>query len=118
MTAMTTRAPKQQVEFERIKRTEVPFWHPVSTPVTERTGSQWDDALDFLSSDPDSAIRLNEPSKKRRDRLKSTLQTIAKNRGLRIKVRNQNELVYAWSTEEIGRFSRPTEAKESTLIRI
>jgi hypothetical protein len=96
--------PKPQVKFEKISRSDVPFWHPVAKPVTEPKGSQWDEALNALSSNPGTAILLNEPNKKQRDRLKSTLQTIAKNRGLHVKVRNQNALIYAWRTDERGRF--------------
>src|SRR5438874_1845175 len=102
-------AQKRQVEFQKIKRSDVPFWHPVAKPVTEPTGSQWDEALNALTK-PEAAILLNEPNRKRRNRLKATLQTIAKNRGLHIKVRNQNALIYAWRTDEPGRFSIPGEA--------
>jgi hypothetical protein len=70
------------------------------------TGSQWDDALKVLSDNPETAILMNEPNKTQRDRLKSTLQTIATNRGLHVQVRNQNAFVYAWCTDEPGRFPR------------
>jgi hypothetical protein len=98
---------KAQVPFEKINRVDVPFWHPVAKPVTDASGSQWDDVLKVLAADPNVAIRLTEPNKARRDRLKSTLQTIAKNRGLHVKVRNQNAFVYAWRTDEPGRFPSP-----------
>ena len=101
------RRPKQQIEFKEIGRSEVPFWHPVARPVVEPVGSQWDEALKTLSSDPDRAILVTEPNKRRRDRLKSTLQTIAKNRGMHVKVRNQNALIYAWRTDEHGRYPPP-----------
>ena len=99
---------KDQVMFQRIRRTDVPFWHPVAEPVVEPLSSQWDEALTFLSSSPDSAILINEPNKRARDRMKSTLQTIAKNRGLYVKVRSQNALIYAWRTDEPGRFGPPS----------
>jgi hypothetical protein len=101
------RRPKQQVKFQKINRSDVPFWHPVAKPVNEPTESQWDEALKTLSSDPEAAILITETNKKERDRLKSTLQTIAKNRGLYVKVRNQNALIYAWRTDEPGRFAPP-----------
>lgn len=105
------RQPKHQVQFERIKRSDVPFWHPVAKPVTEPSGSQWDEALEALSSDPEIAIVINRPNKTERNQLKSTLQTIAKNRGLHVKVRNQNALIYAWRTDEPGRFPAPEKAR-------
>jgi hypothetical protein len=105
---------KAQVKFQKIKRSDVPFWHPVAKPVVEPTGSQWDEALEALLSDPETAILINAPNKKQRDRLKSTLQTIAKNRGLHVKVRNQNALIYAWRTDEPGRFPPP---KEDSSVR-
>jgi hypothetical protein len=104
-----TRHPKQQVRFQEIRRCDVPFWHPITKPVTEPKGSQWEEALTTLSRSEEAAILITEPNKRQRDRLKSTLQTIAKNRGLYVKIRNQNELVYAWRTDEPGRFPPPKE---------
>jgi hypothetical protein len=49
---------KEQVEFREIKRTDVPFWHPVAQPVVEPSGSQWDKALIALSKGPETAILL------------------------------------------------------------
>jgi hypothetical protein len=101
------RKPKPQIAFQSIKRSDVPFWHPVKQRTVEPTGSKWDAALTALASSPEVAILITEPNKKRRGDLKATLQTIAKNRGMYVKVRNQNELIFAWRTDEPGRFPAP-----------
>ncbi len=104
-----TMTPKQkkQVAFQQIKRSDVPFWHPVAKPVSEPRGSQWDEALKVLSSSHEAAVLVTEPNAKRRDHLKQTLETIAKNRGINVKVRTQNALIYAWRTDDLGRFPPP-----------
>lgn len=72
----------------------------VAKPVTEPTGSQWDAALKTMSSRNGIAIRVTEPDRRTRNRLKSTLQTIAKNRRLRVGIYTKDDSIYAWVIED------------------
>ena len=105
---------KHRIEFEKIKRTDVPFWHPVAQPVVHPKESQWEEALVFLLSDPEAAIRIREPNERLRLRKKSTLQTIAKNRGFHVKVLNQTPFIYAWRTDE-PRYWKPSPSHEQKI---
>ena len=53
---------------------------------------------------------LKETNQKRRDDLKSKLHTITKNRGSHVKVRTQNELVYAWRVASPDAFHLPAKS--------
>ena len=95
---MTRRVPtavKKQIPFTTIPKADVPHRLAKAKPVNEATGSQWESALGVLS-DPSIAIKVVERNQRLRNQKKATLQTIAKNRGLRIAVRAIGTTIYAW----------------------
>jgi|ERR1700675_793387 len=100
-------SPPKDISFEPIPLSEVPGHAPVAKPVTDPKVSQWDKVLGFLDREPGKAAKIVEQSRSKRNRLKSTLQTIAKNRGLFVEVRDDGTAIYAWMSEKHGRFASP-----------
>jgi hypothetical protein len=100
-------SPPKDISFEPILLSEVPGHSPVAKPVSDPKVSQWDNVLAFLDREPGKAAKIVEQSRSKRNRLKSTLQTIAKNRGLFVEVRDDGTAIYAWMSERHGRFASP-----------
>lgn len=100
-------SPPKYISFEPIPLSEVPGHSPVAKPVTVPKASQWDKVLGFLDREPGKAAKIVELSRTKRNKLKSTLQTIAKNRGLFVEVRDEGTAIYAWMSEKRGRFASP-----------
>jgi transcriptional regulator with XRE-family HTH domain len=98
---------REAIRFELIPLHEVPGHSPVMKPVTEQKGSQWDEVLRDLDRERGKAAKIVEQSRSKRNRLKSTLQTIAKNRGFFVEVRDVGTAVYAWMSVKPGRFASP-----------
>jgi hypothetical protein len=100
--------PKRKIiEFDVIPLDRVPSRNPVASPISNPGGSQWDAVLKTLERRSGIAVRIMEHDPKERNRLKSTLQTIAKNRNCFVEVRSDDTCVYAWSSEKAGRFAPP-----------
>jgi hypothetical protein len=100
--------PISQINFQLIPFDQVPFHLPVAKLVSNPRGSKWDRVLKALEHEHGKAVKITEPNRVKRNKLKATLQTIAKNRRLfGVKVRADNTAVYAWVSDQIGRFERP-----------
>jgi hypothetical protein len=99
--------PRESIPFELIPLGEVPGHSPATKQVSNKTGSQWDEVLRILEREQEKAAKIFEPDKSKRNRLKSTLQTIAKNRNLFVEVRDDGAAIYAWMSEKAGRFASP-----------
>jgi hypothetical protein len=98
----------EKISFELISLADVPSHSPVAKPASDPKGSQWDEVLRVLEQERgERAVKIVEPNKRKRDKLKSTLQTMAKNRELFVKVRADDTAVYAWITKETGRYTPP-----------
>jgi hypothetical protein len=107
-TIASIKRPKRRiVKFDVIPLDQVPSRNPVAIRISNPAGSQWDEVLDVLERRSGIAVRIMESDAKVRNRLKSTLQTIAKNRGCFVEVRSEDAFVYAWSSEKVGRFASP-----------
>ena len=105
--ARSTRPKRKVVKFDVIPLDQVPSRNPVANRISNPVGSQWDEVLDTLEQRSGIAVRITERDSRERNRLKSTLQTIAKNRGCFVEVRSEGMSVYAWGSEKIGRFAPP-----------
>ena len=101
----------ESIRFELIPMTEVPFRFPKAKLAGSPRGSQWDAVLKALEQEPGKAVRIAEPSRTKRNKLKATLQTIAKNRGVAVALLDDDTEFYAWITWKAGRFAPPTESK-------
>ena len=103
----------KQIEFEEISLDDVPSRPPSTKPSSNQRVSQWDNALRVIERGRGrrGAIKIHEPSHRRRNWMKSTLQTMARKRDCFVEVRGDDETaaVYAWASEKGGRFSRPGE---------
>jgi hypothetical protein len=100
---------QSKIDYEVISLVDVPFRFPVAKPPINPKGSQWDEILTVLKRERGKAVKIVEPDKEKRNKLKSTLQTMAKNRFLFVKVRERDSAVYAYRSDEEGRFARPEE---------
>jgi hypothetical protein len=101
---------RTSVKFDLIPLSEVPDWLPIAKPAAYPRGSQWDEALKALLRKPKHAIKVVESDNRRRNRLKATLQTIAKNRNLSVELRTEGTAIYAWSSKKRGRYSSQTKS--------
>lgn len=90
---------KQQVSFTTLPKSNVPKPDVVAKLAAQPTGSQWDDALKAVQ-DPTIAIEVTEKNERLLARKKSTLQTIAKNRSLRIEIQSGEGKFFAWMVTE------------------
>jgi hypothetical protein len=102
---------KQQVQFTPISLEEIPGRLPVTPIASDRTGSQWDDALRALrASGTTHGIKVAAANKQQRQRLKSTLQTIAKSHAMPVEVLDDREsyAFFAWLSDREGRFAGPS----------
>ena len=97
------------IKFDVIPLVEVPTWEPIARPSMNRKGSQWDEVLNSLERKPGVAVKIIENDAAKRNRYKSTLQTQAKNCGLGVRVRTSGNAIYAWISEEAGRFPPPAD---------
>lgn len=96
------------IDFELVPLREVPSREPSTKPSSSQKGSQWDEALQAIESERGRhAIKIGEPSPKKRGRLKATLQTMARKRGCFVEVREDASSVYAWASDKGGRFAAP-----------
>jgi hypothetical protein len=95
------------INFDVIPLDQVPSRKPIAKPVSDPGESQWGEVLKTLGQRPGIAVRIMEHDPKERNRLKSTLQTIAKNRHCFIEVRSVHTFIYAWSSEKAGRYASP-----------
>ncbi|HKN74226.1 MAG TPA: helix-turn-helix transcriptional regulator [Candidatus Acidoferrum sp.] len=98
---------REAIRFELIPLDQVPHHSPVTKPVAEPKGSQWDEVLTALDRERGKAAKIVEQSRSKRKRLKSTLRTIAKNRGFIVEVRDHGSAMYAWISDQHGRFASP-----------
>jgi hypothetical protein len=103
----TTMPRHKTIKFDVVPLDQVPSRNPIARPSSNPCGSQWDEVLKTLERRPGFAVRIMEHDDRERNRLKSTLQTIAKNRGFFVEVRSDSTFVYAWSSEKVGRFAPP-----------
>jgi len=96
---------KIQIPFELVPLSAVPVKPPKIDPPENPSGSKWDAALNALERNPDKAVRIREPSKKRRGDLKSTLKLRAVNLQVSVEVRDDGaEYVYAFLANRVGRY--------------
>jgi hypothetical protein len=95
------------IPFKLIPLEDVPSRPPITKPVTYRRGSQWDPLLDALLKNKRNAAKVHEPDALTRNRLKSTLQTIAKNRAMSVEILADREDIYAWLGSREGRYAGP-----------
>ncbi len=103
-------APPETIGIELIPLVDVHAHLPVSKPASHPKGSQWDEVLRALELHRGkSAVKIVETNERKRNRLKSTLQTMAKNRNVFVEVRADDTAVYAWMSEKTGRFTPPQE---------
>jgi hypothetical protein len=110
MTRRRVTPENKSIKFEVIPLAEVPSREPSTKPSSNPKGSQWDRALEAIERGRGGqAIKVIEPDPKKRNWLKSTLQTMARKRGCFVEVRDDATSVYAWASEKGGRFSRPSE---------
>jgi hypothetical protein len=79
----------------------------VTRQVSNQKGSQWDQVLRALERERGKAVKIVEHNRDKRNRLKSTLQTIAKNRNFFVEVRDDGTAIYASMSEKAGRFASP-----------
>jgi hypothetical protein len=99
---------KPPIKFDRIDKTEIPRRLPVAKPPSERRGSQWDQALDFLVRyGKTDAVKIVARDKGKRARYESTLRVRAINREIPIEVRADDTAVYAWLSDRFGRSDSP-----------
>lgn len=101
----------KSIHFELIPRDEVPFRRPVAKVAGSPRGSKWDEILRALEREYDrkTVVKIVEPDRKERNKLKSELQTMAKNRGFAVQLYESGTAIYAWMTLKAGRFSAPLE---------
>jgi hypothetical protein len=101
---------KIQIEFSLIDLEEIPGRLPVTPIASDRKGSQWDEALNALRRHGTSkGIKVPATDKKERQRLKSTLQTIAKTHAMLVEVLDDKTSAdfFAWLSDREGRFAGP-----------
>jgi hypothetical protein len=106
------RIGNETIDFEVIPLDKVPSRPPIAKPSSNPRGSQWDEILEILEQKRGrSAVQITIQNPNKRPKLKSTLQTIAKNRNSFVEVRDGENprLFYAWVSEKTGRFSTPGE---------
>jgi hypothetical protein len=101
----------ERVSFELIDMEKVPFRFPKAKLASNPRGSKWDGVLRALEQGRDKAVKIVEPSRTKRNKLKATLQTMAKNRGVAVALLDDDKAFYAWMTWKAGRFSPPAETK-------
>lgn len=98
------------VRFDLIPLGEVPFRFPKAKPAANPRGSKWDEVLRALEREyGKKAVRIIEGSSSKRKRLKSELNTMAKNRGFAVGLIDDDDgaAFYAWISRKAGRFSPP-----------
>jgi hypothetical protein len=97
------------IAFKLVPLTAVPSHDPIAKNPANLRGSQWDEVLRALEAEKGrKAARIDNPDKRTRIKLKSTLQTMAKNRHLIVTVRDDNRsAMYAWIEGSSGRFASP-----------
>lgn len=101
----------ENISFELIPMDKVPFRFPKAKLASNPRGSQWDDVIRALEQENGKAVKIVEPSKTKRNKLKATLQTMAKNRGVAVALLDDGEEFYAWISWKAGRYSPPTKSK-------
>ena len=99
----------EPIAFDEIPLDQVPSWAPIARPSMNRKKSQWDEVLKTLERKPRIAVKIVEEDTEIRDRYKSTLLTMAKNWGLDVRVRTGGNAIYAWISEETGRYPPPAD---------
>jgi hypothetical protein len=99
------------IAFKVIPLADIPGRPTIVRLATDHHGSQWDEALrELKKSGHANGLRISAVDKKERGKLKSTLQTIAKNRGLSVEVLDDrmSSDFFAWIGEREGRFVGPS----------
>jgi hypothetical protein len=101
--------PPESISFEMIPIGEVPFRWPKAKLAANPSGSRWDKVLAALEQQENGriAVKIVEANATKRNKLKSTLQTMAKNRGFAVGLFNEGSAFYAWISHRAGRYSPP-----------
>jgi hypothetical protein len=101
--------PSDDISYREIPIGDVPFRWPKVKLAANPSGSQWEKVLAVLEQDKDReiAVKIEEASTTKRNKLKSTLQTMAKNRGFAVGVYTDGSAFYAWVSRRAGRYSPP-----------
>lgn len=101
--------PTEIIRFALIPIDKVPFHDPVTKPASNPKGSKWDGVLRALEWEGEKkAVKIVEPNKEKRNKYKAELQTMAKNRGLPVRVLEDGTAIYALKSTRAGRSSSPT----------
>jgi len=103
---------KDTIRFELISLAEIPSHPPVAKPVSSPKGSQWDPVLRTLEQQRGKkGVRIFARNQLERNRMKSTLQTMGKNRYRFVEVRDDDRSsnFYAWIGSKEGRFTAPSD---------
>ena len=102
---------KSPIKFNLIPLGEIPGRAPVTPVPSDHKGSQWDEALRALTQHGDAkGLKVSAADKKERQKLKSTLQTIAKTRAMLVEVLDDKAStdLFAWLSDREGRFAGPS----------
>jgi hypothetical protein len=102
---------KSSIKFSLIPLGEIPSRAPVTPIATDQKGSQWDEALRALTQHGDAkGLKVSAADKEERQKLKSTLQTIAKTRAILVEVLDDRASTdfFAWLSDREGRFAGPS----------
>ena len=101
---------KPQVKFRLVSLRKIPVRLP-ATPLTSKlSGSKWDDAFEAVKRrGARQGIRVRAKTQAERQRMKSSLQTVAKTRAMRVMVLNDETSLdfFAWLSDRPGRFAGP-----------
>jgi hypothetical protein len=101
---------KPQVSFRIVSFRDIPGRQPATPVASKRVGSMWDDALDALTRCGTIAgIRIRAKSKKEGLKMKSSIQTVARTRAMRVMVLNDQDSsdFFVWLSDAPGRFAGP-----------
>jgi hypothetical protein len=98
---------RDRISFDLIPLADIPSKPPIVRLASDPIGSQWDEVLRKLNQERGrKGARIFASDKKERNRLKSTLQTIAKNRCQFVEVRDYDNTSFCvWISEKAGRRS-------------
>jgi len=108
VTEILNMPPQAIIRFELIPLNEVPSHLPVAKRASHPKGSQWDEVLRALEREKGKkAVKIVEHNKTKRNRLKSTLKTMANNRGFAVELRDDGAAIYAWKSRKAGRYALP-----------